>query len=509
VSAGLVASPAGAITTPTLTVNGTLTGTVLRFDDLPAVGSVVTVATADSATSMPVDADGRFVFVDLPADTYTLKILPPEDDDLVGSVPNQVVTLHEGQTLDLPATRIPKGASVSGFITGATAQLIAAVIDVEVIDVPAGPDDFVDVLPSSDGTFTVSRLTAGTYLICPVMDNAAGGESPCQPPFSLAAGQQLSGVEIHVVQIREPLTVTATSPTVLVPGGWHTLVTVTGTGFTPGVVASFDVDAIKVVKTTFVSHTQLVLTVDTWRGAVGSRPVLDIEDPATFGLAFCWCVTIAPIPVVTVRDAATTVEGGPPASFRVDLSSPEPFPVFVDWSTSDGTATAPGDYTAAHGRLEIFPGETWRQVDVPVRADSVNEYAESFHLTLSNPSSATLGAKVTGTGWIKDNSPQPTVSVANASAPEGSPLLFKLQLSAASGKAVVVQYATVAGTAKAGVDYVSRTGSVTIPAGSTTAMVAVSTVKDGVADAGETMSLALSSPLNVVIAEGTATGTIT
>ena len=38
-------------------------------------------------------------------------------------------------------------------------------------------------------------------------------------------------------------------------------------------------------------------------------------------------------------------------------------PVTVDYATSDGTATAPGDYTAATGTVTFAPGDTSRDGD--------------------------------------------------------------------------------------------------------------------------------------------------
>ena len=38
----------------------------------------------------------------------------------------------------------------------------------------------------------------------------------------------------------------------------------------------------------------------------------------------------------------------------------------VDYATSDGTAAAPGDYTATHGTLTFADGETQKTFDIPV-----------------------------------------------------------------------------------------------------------------------------------------------
>ena len=90
-------------------------------------------------------------------------------------------------------------------------------------------------------------------------------------------------------------------------------------------------------------------------------------------------------------------------TFRVSLKPAQTSQVTVDYATADGTgrraATAPGDYTAASGTLTFAPGETWKEVDVAVLADSHDEGRETMTLTLSNASGATI-ADATATGTI-------------------------------------------------------------------------------------------------------------
>ena len=65
----------------------------------------------------------------------------------------------------------------------------------------------------------------------------------------------------------------------------------------------------------------------------------------------------------------------------------------VDYATSDGTAIAGNDYRATSGTL-IFPdGVSGNQtISIPITDDNTPEVAETFTVTLSNVSGATLGA---------------------------------------------------------------------------------------------------------------------
>ena len=69
-------------------------------------------------------------------------------------------------------------------------------------------------------------------------------------------------------------------------------------------------------------------------------------------------------------------------------------PVTVTYATSDGTAVAGTDYTAATGTLTFTPSQTSATITIPVLDDGVFQTSnKTFNVTLSNPSGgAPLGA---------------------------------------------------------------------------------------------------------------------
>jgi len=70
----------------------------------------------------------------------------------------------------------------------------------------------------------------------------------------------------------------------------------------------------------------------------------------------------------------------------------------VDYATSDGTAVAGTDYSATSGTLTFADGLSGNQtISIPITDDGTAEVAETFTLTLSNVSGATLGVNSSAT----------------------------------------------------------------------------------------------------------------
>lgn len=70
--------------------------------------------------------------------------------------------------------------------------------------------------------------------------------------------------------------------------------------------------------------------------------------------------------------------------------------VTVQYTTQNGTATATTDYQPTSGTLTFGPGVTSQTIGIPIVGDAVPEPAESFTVTLSNPTGgATLGTSTT------------------------------------------------------------------------------------------------------------------
>lgn len=219
-------------------------------------------------------------------------------------------------------------------------------------------------------------------------------------------------------------------------------------------------------------------------------------------------------PTVSISSASKSegASGSSNLSFTVTLSKSSSTPVTVNYATADGTATAGQDYTATAGVITFSAGQTSKTVKVAVIGDTAVEPDETFTVTLSNPSGATI-SRATATGTIRnDDVALPTVSIADVGKAEGnsgtSNLGFTVTLSKAATSTVTVKYATANGTATAGQDYTTSSGTITFSAGQTSKTVNVAVSGDTAVEADETFTVTLSNPSGATISRATATGTI-
>jgi ribosomal protein L35AE/L33A/disulfide oxidoreductase YuzD len=231
----------------------------------------------------------------------------------------------------------------------------------------------------------------------------------------------------------------------------------------------------------------------------GVGTIVDDDNPPSISIAG-----------VTVTEGNS---GSVQANFTVTLSGASGLPITVDYATADGTAHAPADYTAAPpATLPFNPGVVTRTVTVPVNGDALDEADETFFVNLTNATNATL-ADTQAQGTITDNDTPPSVSIADVVVTEGNGgttnATFAVMLSAASGRALSVDYATSPGTATAPADFTATTGTLSFVAGETAKSVSVPVIGDVLDEIDETFTVGLSNGSNVTIGDGLALGTIT
>ena len=216
-------------------------------------------------------------------------------------------------------------------------------------------------------------------------------------------------------------------------------------------------------------------------------------------------ITDDDVPALAVADA-TAVEGET-ARFAVTLSPPSDQTVTVSYRTADGTAAAGLDYDTVSGTLTFAPRTTRQVIAVQTREDGIGELDEAFTVILSNPNGAAL-ANATALGTITDDD-VPALAVADATAVEGEAARFAVTLSPPSDQTVTVSYRTAGGTAAAGLDYDTVSGTLTFAPRTARQVIAVQTREDGIGELDEAFTVILSNPNGAALADATALGTIT
>ena len=223
-------------------------------------------------------------------------------------------------------------------------------------------------------------------------------------------------------------------------------------------------------------------------------------------------LTIVDATVVRFSAPTYTVnENGVSATITVVRDGDANSAASVDFATSNGTATAPADYTAVTQTINFAAGESTKTVSIPIVNDGVSEPNETVNLTLSNAVGVALSPTPSAVLTIIDNTPI-TISINDVTVTEGNTgtvnATFTVTLSAAPTQTVTVGYATANGTATAPADYTAANGLVSFGRGETSKTIVVRVNGDTVAEGNENFLVNLSAPNNATIADAQGQGTI-
>ena len=216
----------------------------------------------------------------------------------------------------------------------------------------------------------------------------------------------------------------------------------------------------------------------------------------------------ASLPNVSLSDSTTASESGGTASFTVSLSSPTNHRVTVNFSIISGTAQVGVDYTNSPGTITLEPGVISGSFSIPIINDELDEPDETLIVKITPNLGIVTRSQSTLT--ILDDDPPPTLTINDVSDIErkfGNVLFFEITLSAASGKTVTVEYATLTNSAIE-IDFVPAKGTLTFFPGQTTKNVAVPIFSDELSESDETFTINLSNPNNAIITDGQGIGTI-
>ncbi|MFM6550077.1 MAG: Calx-beta domain-containing protein, partial [Microcystis panniformis] len=180
-------------------------------------------------------------------------------------------------------------------------------------------------------------------------------------------------------------------------------------------------------------------------------------------------------------------------------------------NTSDYTGATPGT-----GKTITFAaGASTATLTIDPTADTIVESNETVALTLAAGTGYTIGTTAAVTGTITNDDLLPNLNLsANQTIVEGNTnpqnVTYTVTLSNTSTQTITVQYATANGTAIAGSDYTSTSGTLTFNPGVTSQVINIPILNDSLNEANETFTLNLTTPTNATLgAAKKATTTIT
>jgi hypothetical protein len=186
----------------------------------------------------------------------------------------------------------------------------------------------------------------------------------------------------------------------------------------------------------------------------------------------------------------------------------------MDYTTSDGTATAPGDYSPRSGTFNFAEGESTKTIEIPIINDGEAEPDQIINLTFSNP---TGPAAVGFVGPVKihivDNDSTPSLigfTANNYTITENGVFVevFLQRLDANSISKVT--FTASGGTATPGDDYLAPSGVIEFGPLEFSKILFITIFNDTTDEPNETVTLTLSNPDAAIIGPiGTATLTIT
>jgi hypothetical protein len=213
---------------------------------------------------------------------------------------------------------------------------------------------------------------------------------------------------------------------------------------------------------------------------------------------------------ISITSSVTVKENAGNASLTIVLSNPVDHVVTVNYITSDGAATTPGDYTAASGTV-TFPANSIapQTISIPVIDDTEFEPTEYFTVTLENSNGASI-ASGSSSVYITDNEAQVSLFSSITVKENAGNAIFTAYLTSPVSYEVKVNYSTHNSSANAPGDFTAKSGTLTFPANSIEPInITIPIIADAAAESDEQFYVTLDNPINASVGNSTQYCTIT
>ena len=243
----------------------------------------------------------------------------------------------------------------------------------------------------------------------------------------------------------------------------------------------------------------------------GSVSLADADDPTDTTLTIT--DDDAPPRLTLVLTPGSISENGGASKITATASTASSKAFTLTISAAAIPPAVAGDFTLSGTRLNFAAGATSSTGSVTITAVDNTEDTPDKMVTVSGSTSLAQAqgpANVTLTITDDDEPPPPPdLSIADARGSESDGrLVFEVWLNKRSEESVTVNYATADGSALAGADYASKSGSLTIEAGVVRAEVEVEVLVDLLNEDDENFTLLLSNVSGALLADDSAIGWI-
>ncbi|MGI9250705.1 MAG: Ig-like domain-containing protein [Pseudohongiellaceae bacterium] len=398
--------------TPTITVTDVVDAAMLTLVATHTDATAVTVTATVAGTSQDVDfttlKDGVWSVVA----THTESGKTATDSDALSV------------TIDTTVPTITLTATDASITTGATTTITITTSEATATDLT-----IASITISGGGTLGSLTKTSGSEVEYTATFTA--GANPATASLSVAtntftdiAGNNNTAsntLEITITRSTPPPTISITAPASINEGDAVTFIVSLTSAEAIAINIPVTITAIPMNSTTGTlptsvqipaGNTSASFTVATAENEIdgsGSTLRATISNPP--GTPYQVLTATANVTITDDDDppevsfANTNFEGGEgePVNFTITLTLPSDKTITINYTTSDGTATAGLDYTTTSDSVTFQPGESTKNVPVPTLSDELDEDPdETFTLHLLSANNATLTGSPFATGTIAE-----------------------------------------------------------------------------------------------------------
>ena len=205
---------------------------------------------------------------------------------------------------------------------------------------------------------------------------------------------------------------------------------------------------------------------------------------------------VTPLPTMVLRTPAVTVrEDAGFARMQIDRVGNFNLVSGINYTTNNGSAQLGVDYLSTIGTATFGIGQSTVFVDIPIVNGLIPKGNQTFGFNLGATDNAIGGVARTSTITILNNLAPPAIEFSSnnfAIAEDSGKVTITVNRNGNTNGVSSIDYATANGTALAGTNYVTQTGTVNFAAGETSKTFAIDILNDPLVTPNETFTISLS-----------------